>query len=283
MAIDDQMRQERAAGCLAGVAIGDALGEPGGFVTSDDTAQTIILAQSLIAHCDLDADDLASRLAAWYRDDGYGIGRHTQQVLSRVAAGENWESAAIAVQTASPDSAGNGSLMRCAPVALLPNASRRRLIEQSRLSSRVTHMHPLCQWSCAFLDSVIADLLEGEAPDAAVNSALILFSSIDEFPGAILEQAEGADSSAARSGLNPSGYVLDSLKCSLWALLHHASFEETLRAAVELGGDSDTIGAITGSLAGAAFGIKSIPSRWVLSHKDVKLLQNLALELLNSC
>jgi len=293
----------RAAGCLVGVAVGDALGGPvegypegeiirrfhrltemvgGGSKnlaageTSDDTAQTLIMAESITACNELDPADVARRLARWYEQNGFGIGLHTANVLARIADGQDWEQAALETQAARPESAGNGSLMRCAPVALLHHSKNDVLIKESRLSSRITHPHSDCQCACAFVNLVIAALLSGTQKERAVDRAINYCINLDGFSDSVIERAERARSSMGARVLIPSGHVLDSLECSLWALLHHQSLEETLVAAINLGGDADTIGSISGSLAGAAYGIDEIPARWLVYVSDRLHLQYLA-------
>ncbi|MCL4472487.1 MAG: ADP-ribosylglycohydrolase family protein [Actinobacteria bacterium] len=297
----------RAAGCLAGVAVGDALGGPlegydteqiatqfvqlkemmgGGYKglapgdTSDDTAHTRIMAESIAACGRLNPSDLAQRLADWYRYDGFGIGHHTESVLLRISEGEDWEQASLEVQAANPESAGNGSLMRCSPVALLRHNEPELLIEESRLSSRVTHPHSFCQWSCVFADLLLARLLTGEDPSAAFDAVFAYCSDRKDFPLTVLERANRARSPRAGESLNPSGYVLDSLECALWAFLNHRSFEQTLVAAVNLGGDADTIGSIAGALAGTAYGLHAIPGRWLVHVSGWPQLQDLASEII---
>lgn len=300
---------QQAAGCLVGVSVGDALGGPvegltasqinklhgrltemmgGGEKalapgdTSDDTAQTLILAESIVASGGLDPDDVTGRLVDWFRCGAFGIGRQTKDVLARLADGEAWETAASRVQEVNPKSAGNGSLMRCAPIALLRHNDTEILVEDSRLSSRLTHAHDDCQWSCVFVNLVIAHLLvNNDLPVSAVEAALSYCSRREDFPASVLESAKRATSSRKGDQLRPSGYVLDSLECSLWALIFNQTFEETMVAAVNLGGDSDTIGAVTGSMAGAAYGLHSIPARWLACLPHWNELRDLASELIS--
>jgi ADP-ribosyl-[dinitrogen reductase] hydrolase len=295
----------QAAGCLVGVAVGDALGGPaenltaeeihgsfgritemtgGGRMhldpgeTTDDTAQTIALAESIVSCGRLVPADVATRLAKWFKSGPKGVGGHTAAVLQKIVTGEDWEQASLEVQAATPGSAGNGSLMRCSPVALLHHGSAPQLIEDSRLSSRITHPHGECQWSCAFLNLVIADLLAGSQPRRAVDSSLALCAHRGDVAGAVLERASNAAAPGGRN-LTASGYVLDTLECSLWSLLNHDSFEDTLAAAVNLGGDADTIGAVTGPLGGAAYGLHAIPDRWLVHIRSWWRLQELAVAL----
>ena len=303
---DSQLLQ-RAAGCLAGVAVGDALGgplegydtEPAGRQpaqprdkagrdfksiapgdTSDDTALTRVVAESIVARRKLDPADLAARLAYWFHHDGLGIGSHTENVLTRISRGEDWEQAALEVQAEQPDSAGNGSLMRCAPVGLFRFRVQEMLVEDSRLSSRVTHPHSYCQWSCVFVNLMIAELLAGNIVPGAFASVMDFCSSRDDFPEEILERAHRATRTHNSNDLNPTGFVLDSFECSLWALLRHRNFAQSLSAAVSLGGDADTIGAITGALAGAAYGLHAIPGRWLVQVSGWLKLQDIAIEII---
>ncbi len=298
---------DQAAGCLVGLAAGDALGGPvegmtrreiferygflnemigGGRLglepgeTTDDTAQTLALAESIIDRGGLDPDDIAFRLATWYRFRPKGIGAHTTAVLERIADLKDWEQASLEVQADNPASAGNGSLMRCAPVALLDHGSMSVLIEDSRLSSRITHPHAECQWSCALVNLVIAEMLAGAEPRRAVDNALATCAHRGDVVYQVLERTKHAALSASEDTLSPGGYVLDTLECSIWALLHSDSFEDAVTIAVNLGGDSDTIGAVTGALAGAAYGFEAIPERWLLHINDWQHMQELASSLI---
>lgn len=287
---------DHASGCLVGLAAGDALGGPveglsreeisrrytrlkemvgGGSLdldpgeTTDDTAQTIAMAESIAERGRLDPADIAGRFSMWYRHRPRGVGAHTAAVMEKITGGEDWEQASLEVQAANPASAGNGSLMRCAPVALLDHAMTPVLIEDSRLSSRITHPHAECQWSCALVNLIIAELLAGAEPRRAVDNALATCAHRGDVAFQVLVRVKRASQFDA-SSLSPTGYVLDTLECSIWAFLRYEAFEDSVVAAVNLGGDADTIGAVTGALAGAAYGLHSIPERWLihLSHRE---------------
>lgn len=300
----EDLLHENGTGCLAGIAIGDALGnwyESAGSCgarhdgrsasmqpfllmparTSDDTAQTIALAESIIACNGFIPADFANRLVTWYEDRPEGIGAHTAKVLALVSRGEDWEKAALDVQVARPDSAGNGSLMRCAPVALFDHADPESLVADSRLSSRVTHPHSECQWSCAFTNLVIAELLGGATPDRSVADALAYCAGRAGMNQEVVDRVRLASMRGTLRNLHPSGYVLDTLECSLWCLLHTDDFESALTRAIGLGGDSDTIGAVTGALAGAAYGLDAIPVSWLDHVLEAGELEELAISLLD--
>ena len=135
----DMAIQRRARGCAVGAAVADALGMPLEFgprrpadqlvremragrippgTFTDDTEMALALAESLLAHRPLDPADLAQRFVGWYQAGPDDVGNHTRAVLSRIAAGQAWDQAVQAVQRQRPDSAGNGSVMRCWPMAL---------------------------------------------------------------------------------------------------------------------------------------------------------------------
>jgi ADP-ribosyl-[dinitrogen reductase] hydrolase len=272
------MVQQRIRGCAVGAAVGDALGMPlefgprqpvedlvremragrlpaGSF--TDDTEMALALGESLLAHHPLDAADLAQRFADWYRAGPADIGNQTQAVLSRIAAGDKWEEAVAAVQRRWPDSAGNGSVMRCWPAALAQWRDLGALLADSRLQSQVTHPHAECVAGSAFVNAAIHYLLHGETPLKAVAQALDAAAAPNG-----LRQAIEAAPKRKRDELQNSGWVRHTLESAVWVLLTTGSFEEAVVQAVNLGGDADTTGAVTGALAGACYGLDAIPVRW---------------------
>lgn len=269
---------DRARGCAVGAAVGDALGmplefkpprplhglaremgegrlPPGSF--TDDTEMALALAESLIAHRPLDPDDLARRFVAWAETNPPDIGTHTRRVLSRIARGVPWREAVSAVQAANPDSAGNGSLMRCWPVALVYWQQPDALRAASILQSDVTHPHPDCAAACVFANSLIAALLRGAAPWDAFERALASTELASDFR-AVIEAAP----ERAREELANSGWVRHTLESAIWGLLTTSSFEEAVVQVANLGDDADTAASVTGALAGAAYGLGTIPARW---------------------
>ncbi len=268
----------RIRGCAVGAAVGDALGmplefgpprPPDGMVRemtagrlpagsfTDDTEMALALAESFLAHCPLDPADLAQRFVAWYRAGPPDIGIHTRSVLARIARGEPWDWAVQAVQQRRPDSAGNGSVMRCWPVALAHGDDLDGLLADSRLQSRVTHPHPECLAGSAFVNAAIYHLLRGASPAQAVAQAL----DDAEVPPPLRAVIEAAPA-RRREELVNSGWVRHTLESAVWGLVTTDSFEEAVVQVVNLGRDADTAGAVVGTLAGAAYGLKAIPARW---------------------
>jgi ADP-ribosyl-[dinitrogen reductase] hydrolase len=272
------MVQQHIRGCAVGAAVGDALGMPlefkrrrakddllremcawrlpaGSF--TDDTEMALALGESLLAHFPLDAADVVRRFVDWYDAGPADIGNQTQAVLSRIAGGERWEEAVTAVQQRQPDSAGNGSVMRCWPVALAQWRDLGALLADSRLESQVTHPHADCVAGSAFVNAAIHYLLHGETPASAVAQALDAAKVSDG-----LRQVIEAAPQRKRDQLQNSGWVRHTRESAVWALLTTGSFEEAVVQAVNLGNDADTAGTVTGALAGACYGLEDIPTRW---------------------
>jgi ADP-ribosyl-[dinitrogen reductase] hydrolase len=271
-------RRSRLRGCAVGAATGDALGMPLEFgppqspdrlirdmrparlppgTFTDDTEMALALADSLLARCPLDPEDLAWRFAAWLQAGPDDVGIHTRSVLGRIAAAQPWQEAVRHVQQARPDSAGNGSVMRCWPVALAQEDDLDQLLAGSRLQSRVTHPHPECEAGSAFVNATIYHLLRGVAPARAVALAL----DDARVPASLRAVVEAAPT-RRHEALRNSGWVRHTLESAVWGLLTTDSFEEAVVQVVNLGGDADTAGAVVGALAGAAYGLEAIPARW---------------------
>jgi ADP-ribosyl-[dinitrogen reductase] hydrolase len=275
------MVQDRARGCAVGAAVGDALGMPLEFGPSqpaerpvremragripagsftDDTEMALALAESLLAQYPLDADDLAQRFVAWHRAGPDDVGIHTSGVLSGIAAGRPWQQAVEAAQRRRPDSAGNGSVMRCWPVALAHWENLDRLRADSRLQSRVTHPHPECLAGSEFANATMFHLLHQVPPAEAVGRAL----ADVQLPPPLRTVIETAPE-CPRQALKNSGWVRHTLESAVWGLLTTGSFEEAVVQVVNLGNDADTAGTVVGALAGAAYGLEAIPARWRVS------------------
>jgi ADP-ribosyl-[dinitrogen reductase] hydrolase len=229
---------------------------PAGTFT-DDTEMALALADSLLAHSPLDPQDLATRFAGWYRAGPQDIGIHTGEVLRRIGAGQPWQAAVAAVQAGHPDSAGNGSVMRCWPVALACHVDADRLLHESRLQSRVTHPHRECVEGSAFLNLAIVQLIGATPIEEAIAYAL---SRVDLAPQARATIRKAPHRS--RGELVNSGWVRHTLESAVWGLCSAGSFEEAVVQVVNLGNDADTAGAVVGALAGAAYGLSAIPTPW---------------------
>jgi ADP-ribosyl-[dinitrogen reductase] hydrolase len=292
---------DRYRGCLLGLACGDALGGPVEFVAreeldrrypdglrsfigggwlhllpgeiTDDTQMTLALARSLAERDELDMKDVATRFVDWLDSKPKDIGGTTRASLQLVADGVPWREAGEQV-AAGGRAAGNGSVMRCAPVALRYRGEADALRRASIDTSRITHADPRCTWGAVAVNQAIAWLLDGGSKEEAVKAAMSGVENDDV--RTCIREAAGRERSDVRSG----GFVLETLGAAFWCLLRHDTFEEAVVAAVGLGGDADTTGAVVGALAGAHYGEGQIPEAWLNLLQPRVELKELAARLL---
>jgi ADP-ribosyl-[dinitrogen reductase] hydrolase len=277
---------DRYVGTLLGLACGDALGGPVEFVkrdeiearfpngvsefigggwlrlapgeVTDDTQQALILAESLTTS-GLDLDRFAAGLIAWFRGNPKDVGNTTRIALEALAAGTApLEAGAMALATRGERSAAaNGAVMRCAPVALRFRRDPSRLVRDSLDSARVTHAEARASWGTVAVNQAIVHLLEGGAIAKAAAAAVVGIPN--------REVCEAVRSAARRRGheVRSGGFVLETIGASFWSLLNAGSAREAIEMAVALGDDADSTGAVTGALAGAAYGVSALPTAWV--------------------
>ena len=308
---------ERARGTMTGIAVGNLLGismegwrrdhiaqnrphgvteieARSGYPDDDDLAQSIIIAEAA-AEGPLCVDDLGRRFWAWAETNGAGIGGLTQHVLAlyggdrpqrlarnRLAAGSAREPRGIPIAAASKEAwsggrAGNGALMRCAPLAIRWQDDAARLVRESIVSAVPTHWDPRCGWSCAIVNMAVASALKTEtlsAQDLIELSTEGVAAALPELerygyepaaPSSVVEAVR--QSSSSRVGDitfdGPDmGFTLLGMQAALISYWHAPDFETGLRPIIEAGGDTDTNGAIVGAVLGTRFGWSGIPSRW---------------------
>jgi ADP-ribosyl-[dinitrogen reductase] hydrolase len=295
---------EKLKGCFLGLAVGDALGVPVEFRSreylgdkpvqemigygawnqppgtwSDDSSLTFCLAESLVASYDL--HDIASKFVRWYKEGYWGahyklfdIGGTTRLALARVAAGED----PMFSGEYGEDSNGNGSLMRIAPAALyFSNLPIENFYQRIKEVSTVTHAHFRSVFSCFIFSMYLKELFAGEEKFQALANAcqaVTEFATTHDFNKdelKLFKRILNQDIAKADEGtINSFGYVLDTLESSIWCFLNTDSFSEAVLKGVNLGGDTDTTGCVTGALAGLYYGYPSIPSRWteILARKN---------------
>lgn len=275
---------ERYTGCLLGLACGDALGAPAEFLApaeiaskygvlrdmmgggwleitpgdwTDDTAMMLCLAESIADLGEVDPADVAQRFLSWHLTNPPDEGNITRRALEGLRQGVTWDAVGwVTHQSMGGMSAGNGSLMRCAPVALFDRRDCAALIQDSRDTSVITHFDERAGWSCAALNLAIAHLLEGEC-DGLLEW---LLPQVEE---PAVKACLAAVPARTAAQLHTGGYVLDTLESAFWCFLNTSGFEEAVVRVVNLGGDADTAGAVCGALAGAWYGVGAIPERWL--------------------
>jgi ADP-ribosyl-[dinitrogen reductase] hydrolase len=247
--------------------------QPAGTIT-DDTEQALCIARSLVGHQTFDPADIAERFVAWYDSGPFDIGRMSMRSLSRLKHGDTWDEAAQHMweQSREGQNAENGSVMRCPPLAIPYATDWDRLAEVSRQSSQITHADPRCTAGCAILNLTVAGLLDDA--DTPLQDALdyVGADAPDEFVAALRPLARGD----SLDTLETSGYVVHSLQTALHDGLVADSAEDAVVTAVNRGGDTDTVGAIAGAVAGARFGASQLPDRWLDAIDEVDELETLA-------
>lgn len=301
--------RDSAAGVLLGLACGDALGrpvefqqtasiqrrhgrvtemlangthgQPAGTIT-DDTEMALCIAQSLVESGSFDPDDVAERFVEWYQSGPFDIGILTSTILSRLRNGDAWDEAGIDEWKHLPEgsNAGNGSVMRCAPYGIAFAGEPDGLVTASRVSSAITHADPRCQWGCVILNATLAGLLAGEKQPLA--SALELAADAPaELRTAceVVQAIEEGSGSGADLDLANSGYVVTTLQAGLYHGLTAESAEDAIVEAVMLGGDTDTIAAVAGAIAGARFGASELPDRWLQAIDETAEIRELGQQL----
>lgn len=280
----DTEQADKLRGMMMGLAIGDALGaplefmQPGTFTEvkdyigggvhglapgywTDDTSMALASTVSLLQCGDFDPNDQAERFLRWYRD-GYlsstgrcfDIGNRTRAALRRFQSrGEYF------VGDEALGSAGNGALMRLAPIIIYAHVRGRSVELLARDHARLTHADPRCLESNQVFANCLCNALE-------VTEREAVWQWSDAFQRPQNEEVRAVvDGSFLRRDppdIRGNGYVVATLEAALWAFAHSESFEEGMIKAINLGEDADTVGAVYGQLAGAFYGYQAMPPRW---------------------
>ncbi|MCG8604845.1 ADP-ribosylglycohydrolase family protein [bacterium] len=292
--------RENFSGALLGTFVGDALGMPvegcspaaiaqdfgpvremldarlGLGSYTDDTQMTIAVAESLVRCQGFDGADMAQAFLDNF-DPRRGYGAGTTQVLKLLEQGADWRT--VGQQVFDGGSYGNGAAMRMAPIGLLYSDDATSLKDVAYRCSQITHAHLLGKESAA-LQALAVSLALNSRPVATLNPTAFL----DEIKAAVVAEASeliinlekvqtflmakpSIDSVVKFLGNDVRAYV--SVPAAIYAFLaNFASFEEAVVFAVSLGGDTDTIGAMTGAIAGAFHGVASIPERWTANLEN---------------
>jgi ADP-ribosyl-[dinitrogen reductase] hydrolase len=281
---------DRYRGSLLGLAVGDALGtvlefeppelvvpiddmlgggpfdlEPGQW--TDDTSMALCLAESLITCGDFDPVDQLQRYVRWYRQGHlsstgrcFDIGGTTRAALHRFE-----QTGRPDCGSTDPQSAGNGSLTRLAPVPLFYARHRRLAVTRSADSSRTTHAAREAVDACRYFAALLVGILGGS------GKAELLAEPFHPVPGlwdedpltpAVAEVASGSFKRRQPPEIRGSGHVVRCLEAALWAFHSTDSFRDGALLAVNLGDDADTTGAVFGQLTGAYYGVDDIPQSW---------------------
>ena len=280
----------RYEGALIGLAVGDAVGttlefkKPGTFEPisdmvgggpfdlrpgfwTDDTSMALCLAESLIQHRGMDLRSQIGLYLKWYRH-GYwsstgvcfDIGNTVCTALHHFEETDN-----PAAGSRDPYSAGNGSLMRLAPVPMFYAEDPDLASFMAAESSLTTHGTRACLDACRYYGGLIVAALHGKSKDEILSAGYRPFDKVwevGELDDAVDRVAQGSFKDRQPPEIAGTGYVVRSMEAALWAFYNSDNFKEGCLMAANLGDDADTTAAIYGQLAGAFYGIESIPEDW---------------------
>lgn len=276
--------RSRFRGCLLGLAVGDAVGTTLEFATrgtfepindmvgggpfnlepgqwTDDTSMALCLASSLVECKGFDAKDQMDRYCRW-RDSGYlssigecfDIGNTVADALQRYeATGDPYAG------STDPDTAGNGAIMRLAPVPMFYVHDIEAAEHHAAASSRTTHGAAECVDACRLLARILVRALRGEPKSDVLLADADHPTLADRI--AVIGLGNYRGKSAAE--IHGTGYVVRSLEAALWAFDSTANFRDAILAAANLGNDADTTAAVCGQVAGACYGEHGIPAPWL--------------------
>ncbi|KAJ5469283.1 hypothetical protein N7539_008901 [Penicillium diatomitis] len=304
---------DRALGAIWGVCIGDALGGPVQFSNpgtfkpitdlefvrpfkqpsgsySDDGAMTLALAQSFV-----DSDGYYNHALSiryyldWFNfgrfsttDRAWDLGRSTRVALRQwrkrgALRDPNTTQMLVNEELTREEASGNGSLMRISPLGIALWESPGQAKKLAREQSMVTHPSLACLEACEAYTELVCMAMSGCSKEG-LGQAIGQFQFQHPALVSRLSQYISVQDWRAKSpvDMTSSGWVVDTLEVALWALFKYDSWEEGALAVVNLGGDSDTAGAVYGGLAGIVYGFESMPERWVKGMQNGRLIRDVA-------
>lgn len=274
--------KDKFEGALVGLAVGDAVGTTlefktrGSFIPikdmegggpfrlskgewTDDTSMALCLTNSLLTKKGFDPIDQMNRYCNWWRvgymsstGDCFDIGGTVIKALDKFLECSDPFSGSI-----EEDAAGNGSLMRLAPIPIFYATNRELAIKYAGESSRTTHGTAECIDSCRLFTNLIL-----EAFCANNKEEIFEKNPYEAYAPKVVSIANKEFLSKSYEELTGSGYVIESLESALWCFMEADSFEEAILLSANLGNDADTTAAICGQIAGAYYGFSGIPEKW---------------------
>ena len=299
-------------GMLLGLATADALGVPVEFESrralrndpvvdmrsggswgqvagtwSDDTSMTIAAMESITRLKKIDYNDVMENFLKWYERDAFtatgklfDIGNTTRGAVVRFSRRLLSPTKCGATEK---NSNGNGSLMRILPATLYLFGTRGQIgvdeLEVIHEFSALTHGHAISKMSCGIYSLIAAQILNGknisEAVALGMNDAKTFYGNNETFKN-FFRLCDEDFAALPEDDILSTGYVVDTLEAALWCLLNTADYKTLALKAVNLGGDTDTVGAVAGGLAGIIYGAESIPAEWLAILKRRDYLEKLA-------
>ena len=277
----------RALGALVGLAVGDALGttnefqpagsfepitgmvgggvfglEPGQW--TDDTSMALCLADSLLAQSRYDSFDVMERYERWH-SEGYRSSTGVCFDIGNQVSRALWDFRAnprVPVDAVRTTSAGNGAIMRLAPMVIAGFRSRspREVVTTARLSARETHFSVEAEATTVVFAALLVGALLGWSPEQIMDvSWASTGAAFDEMAARVISPDPQVRASWEAE---TSGYIVNGLRLAVHGLLDFPSFKDATLAIANMGGDTDTNAAIYGQLGGAFYGVEAIPASW---------------------
>ncbi|WP_218147412.1 ADP-ribosylglycohydrolase family protein [Duganella sp. CF517] len=281
---------DRSRGALLGLMLGDALGMPLEFSKrdtkhvsdlekggpfnlergywTDDSSLAFCTAYSLSKCVGFDARHMMECYSLWYRygafsstEECFDIGNATRQAIENyLRTGEPYSG------SAHPKTAGNGSLMRLAPIPIFYSDDFQRTVHFAAESSKLTHKAVEAVDACRYFAALLYGALNGESKGKILDGLYAPAPDYwDQHPltPSVKKIALGSYKNKSRDQISSSGYVIDTLEAALWAFYRNDDFRSGALEAVNLANDSDTVGAVYGQLAGAFYGEMELPFDWI--------------------
>lgn len=295
---------------IIGFAIGDALGVPVEFNSrndldnnpirdmvgygnhlvpegsfSDDTSLILATMDSIIDSNEINYTDMMDKFYLWLENGKYSsldtvfdVGITTKYSILRYKNGIS----PLACGARGGNCNGNGSLMRMLPIAYYLYKNSYDFVSSIDVVNHVsslTHGHEISWLGCKIFCDYVCLLLDGINKLDALNklreydySRYYTIESVDEYERIL----SGDIVNLSRDDIKSSGYIVDTLEASLWCLLNNDNYKDSVLSAVNLGGDTDTIGAITGGLCGIIYGKKQIPREWLVKLRKRKYVEDMS-------
>ena len=289
---DSSCLTDHLRGALMGLMLGDTLGMPLEFSKrdelvltdlisggpfnlkkgywTDDTSMAFCTAYSLIKCGGFDARHLMRCFSYWYLYGAYSstefcfdIGNTTRKAIEKFLSDEN----PFAGST-DEFSAGNGSLMRLVPIAMFYANDFEKTVHYAAESSKLTHQSIEAIDSCRFFSCLLFGAINGEKKETILSPGYAPKKGYwEKYPltEKVQNISNGSYKNKDRSEISSSGYVIHTLEAALWAFYRNDNFHDGVLEAVNLAGDSDTVGAVYGQLAGAYYGETDLPIDWIIS------------------
>ena len=297
--------EKKLRGYLFGTACGDALGRPVEHLTleqikekygekgilevppdspwTDDTQLMLVIARGLLQGAELEPPELmdfiAKELVLWLDEPDLGAGPTSRGAALRLKEGINWRESGIVSKTC-------GSLMRVGILGFLYRNNSDKLVQSALLSGRITHLHPVSDAASIAGAYAVKLALDDVEPEEMYGSLLKITEGFSqEFTNALKKSYEiahsGLSDEDALKELGQGWYADETFALAYFCLLRYPNdYKKAVQTAVNITGDSDSVGSVAGGIIGAKLGIEAIPVSWIEDLKEKEKLEEIVVPLL---